>query len=400
MLQYKGLIIMYVPILNIFILEGLIILPYKFRKKIGSSACGFIEDIIDGMQDWVRVIDKDDNIIFVNKSMRDAIGMDMVGHKCYEILGRTSPCPNCISRKDFPNWNRCKEEVINGRTFSVTSSPFKSVNDTLEDYAVIEVLHDITEIKEMSHKIAVQNKILKEDLMMAKRLQCSLLPKNSLEFDNVNFNFIYRPCETLGGDFIDIFKIDDKHIGLYIADVSGHGVAASMLTMFLSTALDKSELSPSKALTQLYTSFNKNNFLSELYIAMFYIIINKENYTLTYSNAGLNVCPIIISENNVKILRASGIPISNWVEYPEYSEQTITIKPKDKLFLYTDGIIEIKNKKNQQYGEERLVNHILESELPPYETLEKLIENAISFSNSSNANDIKDDITVALIGIK
>ncbi len=374
-------------------------MPYKFRKKIGPSACTFIEEVIDGMQDWVRVIDNDDNIIFVNKSMREAIGMDIVGQKCYEALGRTSPCPNCISKRDLPNWSRCKEEIINGRIFSVTSSPFRSADGTT-DYAVIEVLHDITDIKEMSQKIAIQNEKLKEDLFIAKRLQRSLLPKNTLQFDNTIFNFIYRPCETLGGDFTDFFKIDDEHIGVYIADVSGHGVAASMLTMFLNTALDKTEKSPSKVLTQLYTSYNNNKFFSELYISIFYIVINTKKYTITYSNAGLNVCPVIFSGNDFTILRSAGIPISNWVENPEYSEQTISIKPKDNLFLYTDGIIEIRNTEKQQFGEERLLNHMLKSALPPAQRLTQLIDKAVSFSNSINPNDIKDDITVAIVEIK
>lgn len=383
---------------QIYSLEGLIILPYRFRKKIGSSACNFIEEIIDGMQDWVRVIDKNDNIIFVNKSMRESIGMNIVGQKCYEVLGRTSHCPNCINRSDIPDWARCKEEIINGRTFSVSSSTFKTDNDSIEDDAVIEVLHDITEIKEMNQKIANQNIKLKEDLMMAKRLQSSLLPKSTIELEKAEFNFIYKPCETLGGDFINFFKIDDKHIGLYIADVSGHGVTASMLTVFLDVALDKSEISPAKALTQLFTSFNNNNFLSELYISVFYFVIDTEKYTITYSNAGLNVCPVIFSDNYINIIRATGIPISNWVENPEYTEHTISIKPKDNILLYTDGIIEIRNEKNQQFGEERLLNHITKSELIPSQTLEKLIEHIISFSN--NPTLIKDDITVALVGIK
>jgi sigma-B regulation protein RsbU (phosphoserine phosphatase) len=218
--------------------------------------------------------------------------------------------------------------------------------------------------------------------------------------DKLDFNFIYQPCETLGGDFIDIFKLDDDHIGLYVADVSGHGVAASMLTMFLRTALDKSLLSPAKALTQLYANFNKNDFFSELYIAVFYVIIDTKNYTMTYSNAGLNVCPILFSGDGIQILRAPGIPISNWVESPDYIEITTSIKPKDRLFLYTDGIIEIRNKKNDQFGEERVVKHLLESELPPSQNLSELIKKAISFSNSSNEDDILDDITVALIDIK
>ena len=396
---YIALIIMYVSFSNIFIQEGLIILPYKFRKKIGPCACNFIEEIIDGMQDWVRVINKEDTIIFVNKSMREALGEDIVGQKCYAILGRTSPCQNCISRNHLPDWSGCKEETINGRTFSVTSSPLES-DEIVSEEAVIEVLHDITELREMSIALENQNMLLKEDLLMAKRLQCSLLPKESLSCDKLDFNFIYRPCETLGGDFIDIFKLDNDHIGVYIADVSGHGVAASMLTMFLQTALDKSILSPSKALSQLYSNYNKNDFFSELYIAVFYAIIDINNYTITYSNAGLNVCPIIFSGDDFQILRARGIPISNWVESPDYTEITTRIKPKDRLFLYTDGIIEIRNKKNGQFGEERVVEHLLESELPPSQTLSELIKKAIAFSDSNSENDIMDDITVALIDIK
>ena len=390
---------MYDTFLNISLGKGLIILPYKFRQKIGTSACNFIEEIIDGMLDWVRVINKDDTVIFVNKPMREALGINIVGQKCYEIIGCTSPCPNCVSRKNLSTWSKFKEETILGRTFSVTSSPLKSAEFQSED-AVIEVLHDITEIKELSLALERKNERLKEDLCMARTLQCSLLPKKPLICDKIDFSFIYKPCDTLGGDFLDIFKIDDNHIGLYIADVSGHGVTASMLTMFLRTALHKSSVSPSTALTELFNKYNKNDFANELYIAVFYGVIDTLNYTITYSNAGLNVSPILYSKENFQILRAPGIPISNWVESPDYSEHTLSINPKDRLFFYTDGIIEIRNKKNEQFGEERVVEHLLNSELQPSQTLSELIEKAMAFTDSSNPDNIIDDITVALLEIK
>lgn len=383
-----------------FILERLILLPYKLRKKYGASACSFIEEIIDGMQDWVRVINKDDTVVFVNKSMRAALGNKvMVGKKCFETLGRKSPCPNCLSRNNCEDWLARKEEVIDGKIFAVTSSPLRN-QDTGTIEAVIEVLHDITELKELSRELERQNEKLRDDLSMARRLQCSLLPKNQLKTDKLDFSFIYRPCETLGGDFLDIYQIDDDHIGVYIADVSGHGVAASMLTMFLRTALDKSLLSPSKALEQLYAYFNKDGFADELYIAIFYGIIDIKNYTFTYSNAGLNVCPVIFSKDDLKLLRVPGIPISNWVENPEYVEVTIDINPKDRMFFYTDGIIEIRNHEGAQFSEERLIQHLLEAEHQPSHTLSGLVDKAISFSEREDTNDIMDDITVALIEIK
>lgn len=380
-------------------------MPYRLRKRFGVSACNFIEEIIDGMQDWVRVIGKDDTILFINKAMEQVLGKDLIGKKCYEILGRSSPCPNCVSRDAIGGCSCSKEEIINGRTFAITSSPLKN-DETGSIEAVIEVLHDITELNELSIELKTQNHRLKQDLAMARRLQCSLLPKKQPLNDKVDFSFIYRPCETLGGDFLDIYSIDENHMGIYIADVSGHGVAASMLTMFLRTALDKSMLSPSKALTQVYEYYNRNEFANELYIAVFYGIINTSDYTITYSNAGLNVCPVIYSRDSFQILRAPGIPISNWVERPNYAEFTVDIKAKDKIFFYTDGIIEVKNKENCQFGEERILEHLLESSFEPAQTLSDLIDKAVVFSagtpgeNISDNSSIVDDITVALIEIK
>ncbi len=375
-------------------------MPYRLRKNFGDSACNFIEEIIDGMQDWVRVINTDNRVMFINRSMREALGDKvMIGQKCYESIGRSTPCPNCISRHNFDDLSASKEEIINGRIFAVTSSPLRN-RDTGSIDAVIEVLHDITDLKNLSRELEKQNERLRDDLSMARRLQCSLLPKNQLKTDKIDFSFIYRPCETLGGDFLDIYQIDEEHIGVYIADVSGHGVAASMLTMFLRTALDKSLLSPAKALGQLYNYFNKNGFSDELYIAIFYGIINISDYTFTYANAGLNVCPVIFSKDKLQILRAPGIPISNWVEDPDYVEMTLDIKPKDRMFFYTDGIIEIRNSENAQFGEERLVEHLLETDMQPSHTLSRLIDKAISFSGRKDSSDIIDDITVALIEIK
>ena len=375
-------------------------MPYKLKKKFGTTACKFIEDIIDGMQDWVRVIALDSTVLFVNRSMRQALGnRDIVGQKCYQALGRTSPCPNCISRNNRTDWSASKEEIIDRHIFSVTSSPLRN-EETGEVEAVIEVLHDITELKNLSRELEKQNAKLRADLSMARRLQCSLLPNSQLNTDKIDFSFIYRPCETLGGDFLDIYQIDDTHIGVYIADVSGHGVAASMLTMFLRTALDKKLLSPARTLNQLFEYFNRNGFADELYIAIFYGIIDISNYTFTYSNAGLNVCPVIFSKNSTQILRAPGIPISNWVENPEYVEVVVNIYPRDRMFFYTDGIIELKNTENAQFGEERIVQHLLESGVEPSIALSGLVDKAIAFAGKKDTNEIIDDITVALIEIK
>ncbi|MCX7746026.1 MAG: SpoIIE family protein phosphatase [Clostridia bacterium] len=364
---------------------------------INVNTSRFIEDIINGMNDWVRVIDAEDNIIYINRSMAEGLQGEPIGKKCFEVIGRTAPCENCIARKAiFDGHVHHKEEIINGRIFSVMSSPVR--NDRGEITAVVEVLRDVTQIKEFQQKIMEQNLKLQYDLSIARKLQCSLLPKGLPE-DKLKFSFIYKPCEELGGDFLDIFRIDDTHVGIYIADVSGHGVPASMMTVFLRSTINKKVLSPSKALGELYREFNRSTFDQDLYITVFYAIIDVQNKTITFSNAGHNVCPVILGQEGFKLLNSPGIPISNWLESPDYSDSVVSLGTGDRIFLCTDGIIEMRNTANEQFGEDRLLEILLSDKSGPSGTLNKIIDVACEFAGIKSTYDVPDDITMALLEI-
>ncbi|GAE89747.1 SpoIIE family protein phosphatase [Acetivibrio straminisolvens] len=359
----------------------------------------FVEQIINGMYDWVRVIDINDNIIFANDSMSKALGKNLIGEKCYEAIGKSEPCENCTSRKAvFEGTIQSKEEIIGDKIFSVMSSPIRDENGKIT--SVVEVLRDITEMKKMQKKILEHNKKLQSELNMARRLQCSLLPKE-LPRDKIDFSYVYRPCEAIGGDFLDIFKIDKDHIGIYIADVSGHGVPASMLTVFLRSSINKRTLSPAEALNQLYKEFNRDYYDQELYITVFYAIIDTKNKSITYSNAGHNASPILFNHESQRfdILRIPGVPISDWIDNPGYTEKSISIAKGDRLFMYTDGIVELRNNKSEQFGEERLLNILLGEKLSPAITLDRIIDAAMEFANIKNFNKIIDDITMALLEV-
>jgi sigma-B regulation protein RsbU (phosphoserine phosphatase) len=357
-----------------------------------------IKQIIDSMYDWVRVIDRDNNIIFVNKAMAEGLHKYPANQKCYQAIGRSSPCENCISRKAvFEGRPHQKEEVIDNKIFSVASSPVKNNKDEIT--AVVEVLRDITQLKKLQQKILEQNKKLNDDLNIARKLQCSLLPKE-LPQDKVNFSFIYKPCETLGGDFLDVFKIGDDRIGLYIADVSGHGVSSSMLTVFLRTSINKKLTSPSQILKDLYKAFNNFSFNTDLYITVFYAIINLKDKTLVFSNAGHNVAPIVFNKDRFELLRVAGIPISNWVDEAQYVDKLVQLKTGDRLFVYTDGIVELKNSSHEQFGEDRLLNILLNSDSAPGSTLNSIYDSACKFAGTNNPSYVSDDITMALLEIK
>ncbi len=355
----------------------------------------FIEEIVDGMLDWVRVIDTDDNVIYMNKAMSEGLGTHAKGQKCYEALGRVSPCGNCTSRKTVLNGtSHEKEEHAFGRVFSVMSSPLKNMDGKI--VAVVEVLRETTHIKELYREMEEQNQKLKTEVEMAKDLQMSLLPGPPAD-SRLDFSMIYMPCESLGGDFIDIFYIDDSHLGLYLADVSGHGVQAALLTIFLRSTLNKKLLDPAKALEELFYEFNHSKLNQELYITIFYCIIDLDHKKMIYSNAGLNVVPVVFNDTRFELLRLPGVPISNWMEKPGYLNGTIDLQSGDKLFLCSDGILETRNKKNEQYGEDRLLKILLHSHSKPKQVLLKIKKSVFQFAGKK---DLQDDMTMALLEIK
>lgn len=357
-----------------------------------------IEDILDDMYDWVRVVDFDNNILYMNRAMTEDLGELTPGKKCFELIGRSEPCENCVSRKAMlEGVPEEKEEKINDRTFSVMSSPLRNAEGRV--IAIVEVLRETTQLKMLYEKTQEQNLILKKDVEMARKLQSSLLP-GPISDPRADLSLIYMPCEELGGDFIDVFYIDSSHMGIYIADVSGHGVQASLLTVFLRSTLNKKLLSPSMALEELYREFNQSRLDEELYISIFYSIIDLDNKTMLYSNAGLNVAPVVYSENRFELLRMPGIPVSNWMKKPGYRDGALDLLPGDKFFLYTDGILEMRDINNEQFGEERLLEILLKGQLDPRKMLLKIKNSAFSFAGIRSADELSDDVTLALLEIK
>ncbi len=358
----------------------------------------FIENILDGMYDWVRVVDFDNNVLYMNRAMAEDLGEQSSAKKCFEMIGRSEPCENCVSRKTLMEGRtEEKEELINGRTFSVMSSPLKNADNKV--IAAVEVLRETTQLKKLYEETQEQNRRMKNEVDMARKLQTSLLPHLTND-SRIDLSLFFLPCESLGGDFVDVFYIDPSHLGIYVADVSGHGVQASLMTVFLRSTINKKLLSPAMALEELYNEFNQSRLDDELYITIFYSIIDLGSKTMLYSNAGLNITPVIYSDDRFELLRMPGIPISNWLEKPGYKDGSLNLLPGDKLFLYTDGILEMRNNDNEQFGEDRLLDILLKNHSKPRKLLQKIKQTAFTFAGVNSADELRDDVTLALLELK
>lgn len=361
-----------------------------------NSSFKFILDILDGMDDWVRVVDRNNSVIFINRSMERDLGIcDLAGKKCYELMGCDDPCSNCITNKAVFEGKSCrKEEVFNNRIFSVMSSPI--IADDGNVYYAVEVLRDITKEKEMERELIRQNMKLQHDLDMARKVQMQLLPQN-VKIPGLDFAYLYRPCDDLSGDMVNIFQIDRDHIGIYIADVSGHGVSASMLTIFIISSLNRKSHSPSRTLYRLFRQYNSGDFDKDSYITIFYGIYNVRTRVLTYSNAGHNCAPVITGHNGVKRLYMPGVPISNWVENPNYHDASIQLDTGDRLFLYTDGVTEQWLDEPGKITSDSYIMEILRDKNIDLQTaLNKVCEYVYTRLENIGARQ-KDDITMALV---
>ena len=119
-------------------------------NTLSINSCDFVFNILENMQDMVRVVDKEDNVVFVNKIMREKLG-NFIGKKCYELAGRNRKCMDCISEKSIEYCKPFeKEEEFNSNIYSVVSSPV--FNENNQKYYAVEVFRDITEQKNMEKK--------------------------------------------------------------------------------------------------------------------------------------------------------------------------------------------------------------------------------------------------------
>lgn len=358
----------------------------------------FLANILSGMQDMVRVVDLDGEIVFINKVMEEKFG-NSLGKKCYEYLNQELPCDNCISKICIKEGKVTRKEVeVENRFYSVISSPVW--NENKHAYYAVEVFRDITERKNMEELIYAQYKKMKYDLELAKQLQSKVLPIDKVFNNSLKITSKYIPSEILGGDIYDVIEIDSNYTAIYIADVSGHGVPASMLTMFLRQAVRNKNIcltNPLDAIGEVLDAYKYLNVDYEKYITILYGIYDKNKEEITFINAGHNCMPLIIREDSVEEISIKGMPICSILDEVNHEIVKVKVNKGDKVLLYTDGILEKYNEKMDKYfGEEGVIN-ILNRNKDVED--EELIDAIIRESDKFSTDEIKDDVAIMVAQI-
>ncbi len=267
-------------------------------------------------------------------------------------------------------------------------------------------------VEEKVGLIREKNKQLMVSIDAASKVQLSLLPSRLPEIGGIEFRAGYFPCESISGDFYDVFRIDEKNIGFFVADVSGHGVPSAMITIFLKQELihhikilDRKNgyrlISPGEVLMSFNKKFIDLNIGEGLYyITMVYGIINTDTRVITLSSAGHHALPIIIRSDSedFELLDKTGFPIG-WVrEEHIYPDSEFDLGKGGTVLIYTDGLIEIYKHLKRENSTEKIFSHIVK-DLKERKDFSDYIEKSVEKILRKN-NKLMDDVTYLLMRVK
>ncbi|MBN2210879.1 MAG: serine/threonine-protein phosphatase [Sedimentisphaerales bacterium] len=184
-----------------------------------------------------------------------------------------------------------------------------------------------------------------EEMRLAARLQRDFLPRNIPQFENVRFATIFRPATWVSGDIFDIIRLDEHHIGFYIADVVGHGMPAALLTIFIKRALvtktiqghNYNIISPGEALKHLNDDLVTQDLSNFQFATCCYAVLNTQTLQLQVANAG-HPPPMRINRLAQESELAISGPLLGVFADADYETEEFQLHRGDKLLLYSDGV--------------------------------------------------------------
>ena len=237
-------------------------------------------------------------------------------------------------------------------------------------------IEDITEITKEKERIGTE-------LSLAKAIQASMLPHVFPPFPHRTEFDIYAmmdPAREVGGDFYDYYLIDDDHLGLVVADVSGKGIPAALFMMISKTILQSCAMlgkSPSEILEKTNEALCSNN-LVEMFVTVWVGIVEISTGKLTASNAGHEYPVIKRAGGQYEIYKDKHSLAVGAMEDTVYSEYEIMLGKGDRLFLYTDGVPEATDSDENMFGSRRMLDALNSTPGADPEGMLNSVKNAVN----------------------
>ena len=265
------------------------------------------------------------------------------------------------------------------------------------EHALLEM--DYTAHVCLDHYSDEERRRLESELELSQVVQRALLPQRMPNISGVEVAAFSRPAEIIGGDYFDFFQFRDGSHGLVIADVSGHGVSAGMFMSSLQTAIQTMAPyvdSPAEILERI-NRFYIHNINFTTFVTVFLARFDPAALTLTYVNAGHNPPAVHRSASNQITWLMPTAPAIGLAEVFRPRTESVQLSKGDSLLLYTDGVTEVLNTRNEQFGQDRLAELFLKStHLTAPHILQTVLRQTSAFGDNRS---LADDLTMVALKI-
>ena len=218
-------------------------------------------------------------------------------------------------------------------------------------------------LEETNARLTASLEALDLDERAARHIQEKLLPVNGRSFGPFRFDHFLVPSANLSGDFTDYFDLSGNRVGFYIADVSGHGASSAFVTVFLKMLMGRLIREYQSGSNQLVLKpqelcgyLNQELYSAEFgkYLTMIYGVLDVDNNQLEYTVAGHYPPPLLFEGGQCRALEDKGPPIGLF-EKPDYPQSTLMLSEGCRLYLFSDGVLEIMSQPDLKQKEAHLM---------------------------------------------
>ena len=257
-------------------------------------------------------------------------------------------------------------------------------------------------LRGIREQLAQQLLTIQKELETARQIQLSILPSVVPKIKGLDIAARYVPMTSVAGDFYDFIVVDEKHIGILVADVSGHGMPAALIASMLKIALS-SQVAHASNPAQMLLGLNQalcGNFQYH-FVTAAYLFVDMQNWTLTYAGAGHP--PLLLwdgSSEGVREVVENGLFLGKF-SFATYSSVELPLKAGDRILLYTDGIPETTNPAGVEFGTNGFRQFLETDQSTSADHFaDRLLEELSRWSARGSAEDLDDDMTIVAIHVK
>jgi serine phosphatase RsbU (regulator of sigma subunit)/anti-sigma regulatory factor (Ser/Thr protein kinase) len=362
--------------------EGVSIMLIEGEDLVVKAAYGYVEDIV-GM----RLFKTDDNLLFqeMSQTRQPIIIPDVNQDSRWIKISQTQGVSSWLGAPLI-----VQDRVIGEMSITISLPDFYrhehgEVAQTFANQAAAAIE------RARLHQQTIRQARLKQELETAYSIQSSLLPEKAPQITGWDIASSWKPAQEVAGDFFDFFELPNNRLGFVIADVCGKGIPAALFMSLSRTIFRVLALTDMHPLDELLAKVNnqiKSDNRANLFVTLFYGVLDVETGELHYCNGGHNP-PIFVrkSSGEDSMIDAGGPALGIFPDVG-YKANTLQFEPGDMFVAYTDGLPEAINENDEEYGEERLIECVKSHQDTPAEELTYILASEIArFTNNSPPAD-------------